>query len=203
HRQAVLARDEARQRLNELGDKLLEAGGGRSREQIETELDAADLADLSAQHETLAAEVEQVAAERSRLAVAREQARKALAAISGSDAAAQAEAQRQTALADMAEIGDRYVRLYAQYRLLERVIERYRERRQGPLLARAGGIFKHLTRGSHIGLVVDDQAEALYARCADGRLVGLDGLSDGTRDQLYLSLRLAALELYLDTAPPM
>ena len=203
HRQAVRARDEARQRLTELGDKLLEEGGGHSREQIEAEVDAADLADLSAQHEMLAAELEQAAEERSRLAVELEQTRKALQAISGSDAAAQAEAERQAALADMAEIADRYVRLYTQHRLLERVIERYRERRQGPLLAKAGAIFRQLTLGSHIGLVVDDQAEALYARCADGRLVGLEGLSDGTRDQLYLSLRLAALELYLDTAAPM
>jgi uncharacterized protein YhaN len=33
--------------------------------------------------------------------------------------------------------------------------------------------------------------------------VAIDGLSDGTRDQLYLALRLAALELHLEQAPGM
>jgi len=203
HRQAVRMRNELKQRLDDLTERLLQAGEGRSRAQIQADLDAADLDRLSAQHELLAAEVESAAEERSRLAVEREQARAALESISGSDDAAQAEAQRQAALADMAEIGERYISLYAQQKLLERVIERYREQRQGPLLLRAGQLFARLTLGAHAGLMVDDQAQALMARRADGRLVELEGLSDGTRDQLYLSLRLAALELYLESAVPM
>src|SRR5690606_17082273 len=57
--------------------------------------------------------------------------------------------------------------------------------------------------GGWSGLVVDGEAATLLARRADGRLVPLEGLSDGTRDQLYLSLRLAALGLYLASARPM
>ena len=57
--------------------------------------------------------------------------------------------------------------------------------------------------GAYADLVIDDAGASLQARRADGRLVALDGLSDGTRDQLYLALRLAALELYLDNARPM
>lgn len=37
----------------------------------------------------------------------------------------------------------------------------------------------------------------------DGKLVGISGMSDGTRDQLYLALRLAALELHLEQALPL
>lgn len=103
----------------------------------------------------------------------------------------------------MAEIAERYIRLQAEQRLLERVMERYRERRQGPLLARAGALFSDLTLGAHKGLMVDSDEALLHARRADGQLVPLEGLSDGTRDQLYLALRLAALELYLDNAAPM
>jgi uncharacterized protein YhaN len=33
--------------------------------------------------------------------------------------------------------------------------------------------------------------------------VGVDGMSDGTADQLYLALKLASLEHYLDNNPPM
>src|SRR5690606_9486729 len=104
--------------------------------------------------DALGAELEQAAATRSRLAVERAAAHQALDAISGGDAAAQAEARRQEALADMAEIAERYIRLQAEQRLLERVMERYRERRQGPLLARAGALFSDLTLGAHKGLMV-------------------------------------------------
>src|SRR5690606_10013959 len=117
--------------------------------------------------------------------------------------AAQAEARRQEALADMGEIAERFVRVHAQSRLLEHITEQYRERSQGPLLARAGKLFERLTLGAYADLVIDDAGASLQARRADGRLVALDGLSDGTRDQLYLALRLAALELYLDNARPM
>ena len=35
---------------------------------------------------------------------------------------------------------------------------------------------------------------------ADGRTVGISGMSEGTRDQLYLALRLAALEMHISQA---
>jgi uncharacterized protein YhaN len=37
----------------------------------------------------------------------------------------------------------------------------------------------------------------------DGRPVAVTGMSDGTMDQLYLALRVAAIEDYLDHAEPM
>lgn len=196
-------RDEARRRLAELNDALLHEGEGRSREQIEAELADIDVSTLKVQSEARAAALEQAAAARTALAVEREQARQALEAISGGDAAAVAAACRQEALADMADIAERYVRLHVEARLLERVMERYRDRRQGPLLERAGRLFSELTLGAHAGLLVDVDEAHLHARRADGSLVPLEGLSDGTRDQLYLALRLAALELYLDSAAPM
>ncbi len=202
-RMAQRAREEANARLADLNERLLLEGEGRSRLEIEAELAVIDISTLAIRADALAAELEQAAGARSRLAVECEQARQALEAISGGDAAAQAEARRQEALADMGEIAERYIQLHAQYRLLEGVMERYRERRQGPLLARAGTLFSALTLGAHAGLVVDSEEASLHARRTDGKLVPLDGLSDGTRDQLYLALRLAALELYLDSAPPL
>ena len=39
--------------------------------------------------------------------------------------------------------------------------------------------------------------------CGDGREIGVDGLSEGEADQLYLALRLASLERYAETNAPM
>ena len=37
----------------------------------------------------------------------------------------------------------------------------------------------------------------------DGRLVGVEGMSDGSHDQLYLALRLASLESWLQSHEPI
>lgn len=195
--------EQARQRLQGLVESLHEAAEGRAREDVEAELAQVNVATLPAEAEDLRAQLEVAEQERDRLAIERQNAQQALLAISGSDEAARAEAMRQEALADMGEVAERYVHVYAQQRLLEHITERYRERSQGPLLARAGQLFSALTLGAYAGLEIDGDVATLLARRADARLVPLGGLSDGTRDQLYLALRLAALELYLGGARPM
>ena len=125
--------------------------------------------------------------------------------IGGSDAATQAEAQRQEAIAQMSDAAERYVKVFTASRLLRWSIDRYREEKQGPLLQRAGAIFSTLTSGSFSKLIVDFEREpmVLEGLRSDGKLVGISGMSDGTRDQLYLALRLAALEMHLEQAMPL
>ncbi|WP_088709529.1 hypothetical protein, partial [Noviherbaspirillum denitrificans] len=66
-------------------------------------------------------------------------------------------------------------------------------------------IFAQLTQGNFQRLVVDFDAQpmTLHGQRSDGKLVGITGMSDGTRDQLYLALRLAALEMHLEKASPL
>jgi uncharacterized protein YhaN len=128
-----------------------------------------------------------------------------LSEIGGSDAATQAEAQRQEALAQMSDVAERYVKVFTAGRLLRWSIDRYREEKQGPLLHRASTIFSTLTSGSVSKLIVDFERVpmVLEGLRLDGKLVGISGMSDGTRDQLYLALRLAALEMHLEQAMPL
>ena len=92
-------------------------------------------------------------------------------------------------------------------KLLHKAIERYREKNKGPLLDRAGTLFKQLTLGRYAKLQpdVDKKGNAtLFAISADdGATVPVDGLSDGTTDQLYLALRLAGIEAELAAREPM
>jgi uncharacterized protein YhaN len=76
-------------------------------------------------------------------------------------------------------------------------IERYRQQSQNPLLARASGLFRTLTLGRYLDLQVDLDAPSprLLGLCADGAsLVAAEAMSEGTTDQLFLALRLAAIE---------
>jgi uncharacterized protein YhaN len=118
------------------------------------------------------------------------------------DAAAEAESW----LTQVRAHTHRWVRARTAAVLLRREIERYRDRNQGPILRRAGELFARLTRGSFIGLRAGPgDGEAPVLRCVrpDGADVGVEGLSDGTRDALHLALRVASLEHHAAHDEPM
>ncbi|KIF80053.1 ATP-binding protein [Noviherbaspirillum autotrophicum] len=206
--EAIARSDTRRRLLRELDQakaQALDGGDGLTREQLEQEIDAVDLSQLPAELvQTTSAHAEAVQ-RKATLTAEYDKASSALAAIGGSDAAARAEAMRQEALAQMADATERYVKVFTAGRLLRWSIDRYREEKQGPMLSRAGAIFSGLTQGAYQRLVVDFDAQpmTLEGQRADGKLVGIGGMSDGTRDQLYLALRLAALELHLEQATPL
>ena len=139
------------------------------------------------------------------LAQAQLAAKQMFDAINGGAQAAVAEAQKQEALAEMSEAGEEYLRLATANSLLKWAVDRYRDRKQGPLLQRASAVFKNLTLGSFEKLRIDyDQAPpALMAYRPNNQSVKIVGLSDGTRDQLFLALRIAALELQAEQGTPV
>ena len=185
--------------LEKKKSQLLAGGDGLNQSQIEAEIDAADILTLPA---TLAENHQQITesvAKQNELSADLAQATKLLADMGGADKAAQAEAQRQEALAKMSDVAERYIKVLTASNLLRWSIDRYRQEKQGPLLERASSIFATLTSGSFRRLVVDFEQEpmVLAGLRPDGKQVNIPGLSDGTRDQLYLALRLAALEMHL------
>lgn len=116
--------------------------------------------------------------------------------IEGRDAGAAA-AERAEANAELLSIAERWLLRSAASRLATRTIERYRARVQDPLIARASTLFALATSDSFMGLGVDygdDDLPLLVARRNNGEQVQVSGLSEGTRDQLFLALRLALLE---------
>ncbi len=100
------------------------------------------------------------------------------------------------------DLVDRYVRVRLAISVLEREVERFREQSQDPILSRASALFPRLTLGAYqkLSAVLDDKnVPVLRCMRQDGTLVDVEALSDGTRDQLYLALRLAALERHAET----
>ena len=101
---------------------------------------------------------------------------------------------------------ERYARIRLGGLVLSRELDAYRERHQGPVLSRAGELFSRMTLGGFTGLgsgFDDTDRPVLLGVRDDGRTVGVEGLSDGTRDQLYLALRLASLELQARRGEPL
>ena len=111
----------------------------------------------------------------------------------------------EDALARVRPAVAQYLRLQLASEVLQRAIESYREKHQGPVLNRASELFSTLTLGNYCGLTTafgDNDKSVLVAIRRSKENVEIDGLSDGTRDQLYLALRLAAIEHHVQTVSP-
>jgi len=128
------------------------------------------------------------------------------AQIDSSGAAADQMTRAQQSLAEVVDHAEEYVRTILAKRLLEEQVDRYRDENQGPLLQRARELFRDLTLERYAGLDTDTDDKGvplLLARHADDRLLEISALSTGTRDQLYLALRLAALEQFMARRGPL
>jgi len=192
--------------LKSLERQLLDYSGGSSLDELIEEVESVNADALPAQIATLIQQSEEMEAMRADLLenIGREKTQ--LSLMDGSAEAAEAAERAQSILADIRDYASRYIRLKLASTVLSREIERYRAENQDPLLRRAQELFSQLTLQSFVGLQPDfnemDEPILLGVRATTER-VGVQGMSDGSRDQLFLALRLASLERYLDHNEPM
>jgi uncharacterized protein YhaN len=125
--------------------------------------------------------------------------------MDGRDAAVRKAEEAQETLAVIRRLAERYARLRLASTVLDEAIERYRAENQDPVLALGSGYFRELTIGSFDGLRtdVDDKGGQVIVGLRGEERVPVGGMSSGTRDQLYLALRLASLEHRLTSSEPM
>ena len=184
-------------------EKLRQDGDGKSLEELEDECKDVLIDEVAAEEASIQAKLEELQTQQAAAIEERSRARNAFHEIGGDDAAAQAAAAREEAIAEMREVAERYVRVQTSAMLLRWAIERYRREKQAPLLKRAGELFTVITESSFASLQVafDDQDHAhLTGLRPGGSIVPVSGMSSGTADQLYLALRIAAIEDYLERA---
>lgn len=194
---------------NELEDKerqLVELGQGLTLQQLAEEAENARPDDLVGELGQLHERVERLTHERE--ACLQEIAVEGawLRDRDGVSTSAQQAELAQAKLAEIRAYAERYARVRLASEILKREVERFRERNQGPLLQRASELFAQLTLGSFSRLQVsyDDKDEPrLLGLRANGPGLGVEGMSDGTRDQLYLALRLASLERFIAHREPL
>jgi uncharacterized protein YhaN len=118
-----------------------------------------------------------------------------------------AEEERQSVLAKLTEATTTYINYKLAATLLQRGIENYRQKNQSPIISRASKLFHKITLGKFDGLTVyyndKDQPILVGIRNGDEYVEIFPGMSDGTVDQLYLALRIASIELYLQSNEPI
>lgn len=198
---AVLARSaeaaRLRARIDELEATILSQGEGRTLEAMTEEVSGLDADVLAAEADAIAENLRELNPRIDSRSEARRAAELAFEVLDDRPDAAIAASTMAQARSEMAFQAELYIRKRAEARLLRTMIERYRQEKQGPLLARASYLFSTLTLGVFAGLMVDyeDDAPKLVGVRSDREtLTPVEGMSDGTVDQLYLALRIAAVE---------
>ncbi len=186
-----------RARLQQVEDRLLELSGGTLLQQFAADAAGQSVDELAARITELQQRIEQLDAEREERAGRVREIEKASQAVDGSPAAAEADERALGILARMHTDAERYLHVRLAAVLLRQQIEKFRAENQDPLLTRASGLFARLTCREFEGLRTDytdnDQPVIVGVRGNEQR-VAVEGMSDGTCDQLYLALRLAYLE---------
>lgn len=193
--------------ISDVEQELLDVGEGATLAELEVEAKDVDPDSLPGKIDALTNKIdEELEPRRTTLAESKGREEKEIELMDGSDYAASLADQGQSVLASIRSNAERYVRLKLAARILRDEIERYRKENQGPLVKRASEHFATLTRGSFEALRADfnekDEPVLVGVR-ATGERVHVEGMSSGTRDQLYLALRLSSLERYMEASEPM
>ncbi|MHC1744402.1 MAG: AAA family ATPase [Syntrophobacteraceae bacterium] len=192
--------------LESIERQLLEYSAGASLDTLAHEASLLEPDLLPQRLREIMERVEMLEAERAEALAAAVRAEHNLERMDGRADAAEAAERAQSALARIREDANAYVRLRLAHAILVREIERYRSENQDPLVRRAGEIFQRLTLGSFASLRADysEQDEPILVGVRpNGRHVLVSGMSEGTRDQLYLCLRLASLERHASRNEPI
>jgi uncharacterized protein YhaN len=194
-------------KLEEAETTLARIAEGIPLADLETQAKDIDPDELPGRIEGLATEIEgSLDPEIQRLSETIGREKNELARMDGSGKAADLADASQQALAKIRRLTERYIRLKLATRFLREEIERYRAENQDPVLKIASRYFSELTLGSFAGLRtdIDDQGQpVLIGVRPNGNWVQVAGMSSGTRDQLYLALRLATLEWRIQSSEPM
>jgi uncharacterized protein YhaN len=172
---------------------------GLSFEALCAETHGIDAAELQTRLEALEATLDEINDQR-------EDSKQRLASLQAglqsyrTETGAEAAQRREASAAEVLEYAHDYARFRVAAYVLRRQIERYREKNQDPIVTRASALFQELTLGSFRELRIGLEQRVLNCVRADGKEVEVEGLSEGTRFQLYFALRLASLERQLDAA---
>lgn len=207
-REAMRTQAAERSALAAAERELLEQGAGLDADMLRAEAESLPADAREARLAAAAARLDIVASELQAASASLTTARSSLAAMqarAGVGDIAQAQAD---AAATVGELVQDSLRLQAAHLVLGRAMELYRSANQHPLIARASDLLAAVAVGGNpalVGLEVDYSGDqpALKGRRAGGELVPVEGMSSGTRDQLFLCLRLAAVELWIDRHGPL
>jgi len=191
--------------VTEAVERLVEVSQGEDESSVRAQSANLTLDSVKEEADSNALRLDELTAELESAARREEAARRAvhdLESRAGANTHAQA---MQNAVSRMETLSRDYLRLQAASIMLRHGIDRIREHHKNPILSKASGFFKTITDGSFTSLAADydNDSPTVVGIRPDGSRVYTGGMSTGTRDQLYLALRLAFVDNYCAAEEPL
>jgi uncharacterized protein YhaN len=196
HTEYSAQRDAARRSILEHGDGLPGAA-------LRAEADAVPVEEMGARRRKAEEEATAATTRAESAAVRFDQLRTALGAEAGATAAVDARADYEAAIAEFSRRLEEQLVLSLAGSMLGDALRAVEEQAGGSSLARVSEAFAAVTDGAyHLESRDGADGEELHAveRAHPQELKSLDDLSEGTRDQLYLALRMVALRDHCTSA---
>ncbi len=132
------------------------------------------------------------------------EARTAFQSMDGTSAAAALQLEQESAYAQLGSAVDRLAPLVIAQTLLKRAVERFEKEHQPAMLKEVGRLLSRMTAGRYIGIQRRlDEAGTMQIEQQNGKLKTPNQLSTGTREQLYLAIRLAYVQQYCRDSEPL
>ncbi len=196
---------ELRDQVAALEADIRSAGHGTV-EDLAKQVEQADIDQLRAQSEAVVREVEEHDEQLTELTTNAGELRREREQMNVDSGAASAAEDLEGHVGEMRELTERYLKARLAAWALTRAIDRYRTEHKTPLLARANELFPVLTEGRFAALEVnfdDKDRPVLIAVRSSGERLTVSQMSTGTREQLYLALRIASLDRHVKQHGPM
>jgi uncharacterized protein YhaN len=193
-------------RLGSIETELSRSGDGLPVVALEEEARSADIDAIDSTLAVVLSELKELHQHRDRLRDERQAVENDISTRDGSGLAALASEDAEHHLATMVSGIEQHLRLRIASVILKQRIEEYRKKNQAPVLATASQLFRRLTLGAYASLrdELDSSGRPILLGVRpDNVEVDIEAMSEGTRDQLYLCLRLATLEQHLGGGEPM
>ena len=194
------------EKLDRLEQELSRNGDGLSIMKLEDEAASEDFDAIDARLSQVSQELSELNIQRDRIRDQLQTIQTTIQTIDSSQEAANAREELENLRATIISSSEQYLRTKIAALILEQMIEEYRKENQAPVLTRASNLFSRLTMGSYRSLrdELDEKGRPFLLAIRDNNVeVPVQGMSDGTRDQLFLALRLATLEQHLEISEPM
>lgn len=193
-------------KLDTVNERLSELASGQNLQEFVAQVRALDPDELIAELEKLETEKQELLSKQTQIIRDIALANKELQSIGGESLAAAIAEEAEGLVGKIQENVEYYVKLRLASAILTKAMERYRQSNQSPVLSMASDYFKTMTHGSFAGLRADfdDKGDPIIKAARPyGKMLTLAEMSDGSRDQLFLALRLGGLARYVKANGPM
>ncbi|VTZ52318.1 conserved hypothetical protein [Methylocella tundrae] len=197
---------ELEQQLRDLAKAIQEYGDAQPLEALREQWGGRNLDEIAAAAATFKSEADGLDAEINEAFAVRRDRERDLDAFASAEGVNAAVAERESAAAEMHDALERYIEIALAEELLRAAMDQLRDQQKDPLIRRAGDLFAVSTAGAFAGVNTDVNADGLpvvVGRRKTGEDAPVALMSDGVRDQLYLSFRIASIEHYAQAAEPL